>query len=88
MNKGFMNHIKGFSDWYKYQALLLMVRGLLYFLMGTGILADPFAEATTTAHAFALGFLTYLAISAHRSLKVCTLDGLSHIQEFTNLGAG
>jgi hypothetical protein len=70
MNNGFMNHIKGFGDWYKYQALLLAIRGLCYFLMGTGVLADPNAAATVTAHTFVFGFVTYLALAAQSSLKV------------------
>lgn len=62
LNKGFMNHIKGFGDWYKYQVLLLVVRGLCYFSMGTGILADPSATPTRTAHVFIFGFITYVSV--------------------------
>jgi hypothetical protein len=61
LNKGFMNHIKGFGDWYKYQVLLLVVRGLFYFSMGTGILADRYAAPTGTAHVFIFGFITYVS---------------------------
>jgi hypothetical protein len=70
MKNGFMTHIQGFGDWYKYQALLFAIRGLSYFIVGTGVLADPYASSTVTAHAFILGFVTYLAIAAHSSLKV------------------
>lgn len=67
---GFMNHVTGFGDWYKYQALIIAIRSLCYLVMGTGVLADPYATSTTTAHIFIFGFVTYLAIAAHYSLKV------------------
>lgn len=85
LNNGFMNHIKGFSEWYKYQATLLLVRSLYYYLMKSTILTDPLAPATLGAHIFGLGFVTYvsglpclrcitdglkLAIAANYSLKV------------------
>ena len=52
MNSGFMNHIKGFRDWYKFQFLLVVVRSLFYYIMGTGIFMDPFSAAATGAHIF------------------------------------
>lgn len=70
MKTGFMNHIKGFREWYQYQVLLLVIRSLCYFLMGTGVMADPYATSTITAHAFISGFILYLAVAAHRSFKV------------------
>jgi hypothetical protein len=70
MKNGFMNHIQGFGDWYKYQALLFAIRGLSYFIVGNGVLADPYASSTVTVHAFIFGFVIYLAIAAHYSLKV------------------
>jgi hypothetical protein len=85
LNNGFMNHIKGFGEWYKYQATLLLVRSLYYYMMRSTILADPLAPATLGAHMFGLGFVTYvsrlsylrcvtdrlkLAIAANYSLKV------------------
>jgi hypothetical protein len=62
LNNGFMNHIKGFGEWYKYQATLLLVRAIYYYMMKTGILADPLAPATLGAHLFGLGFVTYVSI--------------------------
>lgn len=70
MKDGFMNHIQGFGDWYKYQGLLLAIRGLTYFLVGTGVLANPYASSTISAHTVIFVFVTYLAIAAHYSLKV------------------
>ena len=86
LNNGFMNHIKGFGEWYKYQATLLLVRTLYYYMMKTSVLADPLAPATLGAHIFGLGFVTYvskllslqyrytdvlkLAVAANHSLKV------------------
>jgi hypothetical protein len=62
MNKGFMNHIKGFDDWYKYQGILLLARGLFLYIMGTGVLADPSSAATRGAHLFMLGFTGFVSI--------------------------
>lgn len=61
LNDGFMNHIKGFGEWYKYQATLLLVRTIYYYMMRTSILADPLAPATLGAHIFGLGFVTYVS---------------------------
>jgi hypothetical protein len=61
LNNGFMNHIKGFGEWYKYQATLLLVRTIYYYMMRTSILADPLAPATLGAHIFGLGFVTYVS---------------------------
>jgi hypothetical protein len=52
MNSGFMNHIKGFGDWYKLQFLLIVIRVLFYYIMGTGVFADSFSPASTGAHIF------------------------------------
>jgi hypothetical protein len=61
LNNGFMNHIKGFDHWYKYQAILLAVRGLFYYLMGAGVLADPAAAPTLAAHMFVFIFVSYVS---------------------------
>ena len=52
MNSGFMNHIKGFRDWYKLQFLLVVIRSLFYYTMGTGLFADPYSPVSTAAHIF------------------------------------
>jgi hypothetical protein len=57
---GFMGHITGYPEWYKHQAILFVVRILYYNVMGTGVLADPFAPPTITAHIFGFGFITYV----------------------------
>lgn len=66
MNSGFMNHIKGFGDWYKLQFLLVVIRSLFYYIMGTGVFADTFSSASTGAHIFFPLFVTL----------VCTLPSL------------
>ena len=58
MNSGFMNHIKGFGDWYKLQFLLVVIRSLFYYIMGTGVFADPFSAVSTGAHIFFPCFVT------------------------------
>ena len=52
MNSGFMKHIRGFGDWYKLQFLLVVIRVLFYYIMGTGVFADSFSPASTGAHIF------------------------------------
>ncbi|RDL37787.1 uncharacterized protein BP5553_05220 [Venustampulla echinocandica] len=69
-NRGFMNHINGFANWYKFQGIMVVTRSLTYHIMGTGVLADPNSEATIAAHIVSLGFNAALAIMAQRSLKV------------------
>jgi len=58
MSNGFMNHIKGFGDWYKLQFLLIVVRSLFYYTMGTSVFADPFSVVSQGAHVFILCFVT------------------------------
>ncbi|TAQ85072.1 hypothetical protein B7494_g6591 [Chlorociboria aeruginascens] len=70
MNNGFMNHIVGFGDWYKYQIILLVTRGLFYNIVGTGVLASPFSAATRAAHIFMFMFTMIVGTGARRSLKV------------------
>lgn len=65
LNNGFMNHIKGFGDWYKYQATLLLVRAIYYYMMKTSVIAGPLDPATLGAHLFGLGFVTYVSISPY-----------------------
>lgn len=62
VNSGFMNHIKGFRDWYKFQFLLVVIRSLFYYIMGTGVFMDPFSAASTGAHTFFLCFVTLVCI--------------------------
>jgi hypothetical protein len=58
MNSGFMNHIKGFRDWYKLQFLLVVIRSLFYYIMGTGVFEDLFSAVSTGAHIVFLCFVT------------------------------
>jgi hypothetical protein len=61
MNNGFMNHIKGFGNFYRLQFLLMVIRSLFYYTMGTGVFADLFSAATTGAHLFIFGFITLVS---------------------------
>jgi hypothetical protein len=74
MNNGFMNHIKGFGDWYKLQFLLVVIRSLFYYIMGTGLFADPFSAVSTGAHIFFPCFVTLVCI-------LLDLQILSNIQQ-------
>jgi hypothetical protein len=64
-NNGFMNHIRGFGEWYKYQAILLLVRGLYYYMIRTTALRDPLSPATLGAHLFGFGFVTHVSRSPY-----------------------
>jgi hypothetical protein len=57
MHRGFMSHIKGIGDWYKLQGISTLARGIFYFTMGTGVLADPSSAVTRAAHGFILMFI-------------------------------
>jgi hypothetical protein len=74
MKNGFMNHIKGFGDFYRLQFLLIVIRSLFYYTMGTGVFADPFSSATTGAHLFIFGFVTLVSkhyfVVAERILRL------------------
>jgi hypothetical protein len=65
LNNGFMNHIRGFGEWYKYQATLLLIRAIYYYMMRTSVLSDPIAPATLGAHLFGLGFVTYVSLLSY-----------------------
>jgi hypothetical protein len=43
-------HIKGYRHWYKFQLIMIVTRSLTYYIMGKGILADPFGPAAIGAH--------------------------------------
>jgi hypothetical protein len=62
MNKGFMNHINGFGDWYKFQVIMIISRSIFYYISGTGILADPFAQPSIGAHLFVFAFITIVSL--------------------------
>ena len=57
MNTGFMNHITGFRNWYKLQLLSVIVRGLLFQTMGTGVLSDPHSPVVIGAHMVTFAFI-------------------------------
>ena len=58
VNNGFMKHIKGLGDWYRFQFLILVVRSLFYYITGTSTLADLFSPVSTGAHLVSAGFNT------------------------------
>lgn len=77
MNNGFINHIKGFGDWYKFQMLMIVSRSIFYYISGTGILADPYAAANAGAHLFSLGFITVVSTTfliCDNFLIICSLQ--------------
>lgn len=79
LKNGFINHIRGYRDWYKYQTLLLAIRCLGFYFMGNGLVTAQYAVSSITAHAFVFGFVTYLGISSHYSLKVRVWDSITRI---------
>jgi hypothetical protein len=54
--RGYHRHIKGFQDWYKYQALLLVARVVFWFVMKYELLHGVGPSATFGVHIFMLGF--------------------------------
>jgi hypothetical protein len=77
MNNGFMNHIKGFGDWYKFQMLMIVSRSIFYYISGTGILADPYTTENAGAHLFSLGFITVVSTTfliCDNFLIICSLQ--------------
>lgn len=54
MVRGFDSQIKGFREWYKYQAFLIFVRVLFRSLVGTEMFSNPQAPITLGAHTFML----------------------------------
>jgi len=57
MSTGFVNHITGFTEWYKLQMLMVISRSLFYFVSGTGVLADAFSRPNIGAHAIMSAFM-------------------------------
>ena len=54
--RGYHRHIKGFQDWYKYQALLLIARVVFWSMMRYKLLDRVDPSATIGVHIFMLGF--------------------------------
>lgn len=72
VNSGFMRHITGFSDWYKYQGILLVTRGLFYSVLGKGVMADGSSAAARTANTFLFGFVSIVSLlSLLHFLHIC-----------------
>ena len=71
MNKGFVNHINGFGEWYKLQVLMIISRSIFYYISGTGVLSDPFSPPNIGAHI--VMFLYVLFVSLPFSLDANVL---------------
>lgn len=65
MNKGFMNHINGFGEWYKIQVLMIISRSLFYYISGTGVLSDPFSQPTIGAHIVMFIYILFVSLLSH-----------------------
>jgi hypothetical protein len=65
--RGYHRHIKGFQDWYKYQALLLIARVVFWFVMKFELLDRVDPSATIGVHVFMLGFTISVRIFGPKS---------------------
>ncbi|EKD13821.1 hypothetical protein MBM_08022 [Drepanopeziza brunnea f. sp. 'multigermtubi' MB_m1] len=70
LERGFTKHITGFRQWYKIQLSLVISRSIFYYIMGSGVFADPFSRATLGAHAAMFVMTTMIFVVAHRAIKV------------------
>lgn len=71
MNKGFMNHINGFGEWYRIQVLMIISRCIFYYISGTGVLSDPFSPPTIGAHIVMLIYISFVSSHKSHSLFIC-----------------
>lgn len=60
--RGYHRHIRGFYDWYKYQALLSIARVLFWFLISYGSPDRIDQSATLGLHIFELVFIIWVCI--------------------------
>ncbi|KAH8596452.1 Ima1 N-terminal domain-containing protein [Bisporella sp. PMI_857] len=68
---GFAKHVSGFGEWYTYQAIILVFRAFVYYIMGTAFMInDPYGSASIATHMFAFVFVIYLAGASHHTIKV------------------
>ena len=69
---GFSIHIEGIGDWYKHQFILLVLRGLFYFVMRERDFTDTStAPAGAAAHLFILLFVTFVSCISPTQLFLC-----------------
>ena len=61
LSVGFTTHIRGYKNWYKHQLILLVVRGLFYFVMAHDDLTNSSGLAVGAAHLFILVFVTFVS---------------------------
>ena len=61
LNVGFTTHITGYKHWYKHQLILLVVRGLFYFVMANEDFAISLDSSIAAAHLFILVFVTFVS---------------------------
>ncbi|KAG9238402.1 Ima1 N-terminal domain-containing protein [Amylocarpus encephaloides] len=87
-SRGFRFHIKGTSNWYKFQLIIIFTRGFLCYIMGTNVLSNSNAEATLAAHAMSCLFNVYLAVAAHRSIWIDMTPLWSTPTKFPHVGIG
>ena len=66
---GFDSHLKGLSDWYKYNVILLVARIIFCSLMGS-VINKLDASATLGAHTFMLGFTIFVSLLAIESINI------------------
>lgn len=57
MRTGFVNHIAGFGNWYKFQVLMIMTRCIFYFVIRSNVLAQSEVGAEMAAHMVMLVFI-------------------------------
>lgn len=57
MRTGFVSHIAGFGDWYKFQVLMIISRAAFYYISGLEALVHPDSQANTAAHVVMLIFM-------------------------------
>lgn len=53
-----LKHVKGFGEWYRSQALLLVTRSLFYFMMGSSVLSNQPSTVILAMHFFMFCFVT------------------------------
>lgn len=65
MKTGFVNHIVGFGEWYKLQVLMIISRSIFHSITGTGVLADPYSQASIGAHVVMIFYIVFVSIIPH-----------------------
>lgn len=68
--KNGLHEVHGLQNWYIHQAVLFLLRGLLWYARGTCVLNNAQASKTLAAHSFVLAFTAWISATTTKKVTV------------------